>query len=138
VRWTDPDGKEWSLHEACYAGKLEAVRALLAAGADPNASAGDGDSQQWISAAGDRPRPLHCVAIAWEHTYDHVEIVKALRAFGAIVEETVLDDYWIETTLSDAAIEVGIALGIEERALRALRADHGVVDGLYKRTGEIS
>jgi hypothetical protein len=100
-------------------------------GADPNGNAGDDDEWDWISAAGERPRPLHCVAIAWEHKPAHVEIVKLLRAKGAIVDETVLQDYWIETTLTEDAIAVGAALGEDEADLRALQQEHGAVEDRY-------
>jgi ankyrin repeat protein len=131
MRWTDAEGVVWSLHEACYAGRLDAVTALLDAGADPNGNAGDDDHWQWISAAGPHPRPLHCVAIAWEHKPEHAAIVKLLRAKGAVVEDTVLTDYWIETTLTDAAIAVGAALGEDERELRATQQEHGAVIDRY-------
>ena len=75
--------------------------------------------------------PLHCVAIAWTHVPEHVEIIRLLVERGAVIAETVLEDFWIETTLSDAAIEVGHALGIEAEHLRDLRARHGAVEDRY-------
>ena len=132
MRWTDGAGESWSLHEAAYAGRLDAVTALLELGADPNANAGDDDRWEWISAAGEHPRPLHCVAIAWEHRPEHAEIVKLLRARGATVDETVLQDYWIETTLTEHAIAVGAALGEDEADLRALQQKHGAVEDRHE------
>jgi ankyrin repeat protein len=131
MRWTDPTGETWSLHEACYVGRLDAVKALLDLGADPNGNAGVDDRWQWISAGGEHPRPLHCAAIAWEHKPEHAEIVRLLVARGAIVEQSVLQDYWIETTLTDEAIAVAVALGENEADLRALRAEHGAVEDRY-------
>lgn len=128
MEWTDAHGETFSLHGACYVGRLDAVNALLEAGADPNAEAPD--DQGWISAA-PHAKPLHCVAIAWEYTPAHAEIARLLISRGATVEDTVLDDYWIETTLTDEAIAVGVALGIDEADLRALRARHGAVDDRY-------
>ena len=131
MRWTDGAGESWSLHEAAYVGRLDAVKALLELGADPNANAGDDDRWEWISAAGEHPRPLHCVAIAWEHKPEHVEIVKLLVARGAKIEESVLQDYWIETTLTDDAIAVAVALGEDEADLKKLREEHGAVEDRY-------
>jgi len=131
MRWTDADGASWSLHEACYAGKLDAVKALLDMGADPNGNAAEDDAWEWISAAGPHPRPLHCAAIAWEHLPEHAEIVKLLVERGAKIEESVLQDYWIETTLTDNAIAVGVALGEDEADLRGLREKHGAVEDRY-------
>ena len=50
----------------------------FARGADPNGDAAPGDRWEWISAAGSHPRPLHCVAIAWQYTPEHEEIAKLL------------------------------------------------------------
>ena len=118
MRWTSSDGVELSLHEACYEGRLEAVIYLLERGADPNGNASPDDWHQWISAAGAHPRQLHCVAIAWNYKPEHAAIAKQLIARGAIVEDSVLEDYWIETTLTDDAIAVGVALGLDEAQLR--------------------
>lgn len=85
-----------SLHEACYQGDLESVRAHLESGADPNAPA-DRTERQWISAAGPRPHPLHCVALAWRGiTERHLEITRLLLARGAIVDDAVVRDHTAE------------------------------------------
>jgi hypothetical protein len=125
VRWTNSDGVEFSLHEACYEGRLDAVIYLLEHGADPNGDASPDDWHHWVSAAGEHPRPLHCVAIAWNYQPEHAEIAKRLIAHGAVVEDTVLDDYWIETTLTDAAIAVGVALGLDAGQLRGKQQQQG-------------
>ena len=91
--------EDMSLHEACYQGRIDVVKELLASGANPNASS-DPTGREWISCAGSRPRPLNCVAIAWEMTEDHVEIARLLIAHGAVVDETVLEDHTIEMVLS--------------------------------------
>lgn len=85
-----------SLHEACYQGDVESVRAHLEAGADPNAPA-DPAEREWISAAGPCPRPLHCVALAWGGvTERHLEIARLLLERGARVDDTVIRDHTIE------------------------------------------
>jgi hypothetical protein len=117
VKWTDATGRSFTLRDACYVGNVEAVRALLEMGADPSTTAPDEDGNTWISCGGDTPTPLHCVAIAW--------------ARGAVIGETVLEDYWVETTLDDHAIAVGRALGIDGEQLGALRARHGAVEDRY-------
>jgi ankyrin repeat protein len=91
-----------SLHQACYAGQLDVVRALLDAGADPNEPS---DDKAWISAA-TRPRPLNCVAIAWGMTEDHVQIARLLIERGARVDETMITDLTVESMggLNDAAL----------------------------------
>jgi ankyrin repeat protein len=81
-----------NLHEACYAGRLELVRQLLEAGADPNEPSEDA---RWISAAA-RPRPLNCVAIAWAMTSDHVRIARLLIEHGAVVDASTLTDLDVE------------------------------------------
>jgi hypothetical protein len=58
------------------------------------------------------------VAIAWAHVPEHVEIVRLLVERGAVITDTVIRDYWVETTLSEAAIAVGLALGIDNASLR--------------------
>ena len=131
VRWTDDSGVSWSLHEACYTGRLDAVTALLELGADPNANAAAGDHWAWISCGGEHPRPLNCVAIAWAHKPEHVSIVKLLLGRGAVIEDTVIRDYWIETTLTDNAIAVGVALGLDETDLKHKRGQHGAVEDRY-------
>jgi hypothetical protein len=131
VKWTDAAGHSFTLRDACYVGNVEAVRALLEMGADPDMADPDDDGWAWISAAGKTPTPLHCVAIAWTHVPEHVEIIRLLVERGAVIADTVLEDYWIETTLTDAAIEVGRALGIDGEHLRNLRAQHGAVEDRY-------
>jgi ankyrin repeat protein len=86
-----------NLHEACYLGQVDLVRALLGAGADPNEPASLA-GRDWVSSAGRCPKPLNCVAIAWAMTDNHVEIARILIERGAIVDETVLEDHSIETT----------------------------------------
>ena len=84
-----------SLHEACYEGRVDVVTQLLASGADPNEPA-DPTEREWISSAGNRPRPLNCVAIAWTMTENHVEIARLLIEHGAVVDDSVLRDHTIE------------------------------------------
>jgi ankyrin repeat protein len=84
-----------SLHEACYQGRLDVVAQLLANGADLNEPA-DPTARGWISCAGNRPRPLNCVAIAWTMTENHVEIARLLIEHGAVVDDSVLRDHTIE------------------------------------------
>lgn len=83
-----------SLHEACYQGDADAVRALLASGVDANAPAEPG-GHEWISSAG-TPKPLNCVVIAWAMTDGHVEVARLLIEHGAVVDETVLNDHSVE------------------------------------------
>lgn len=85
-----------SLHEACYEGRLSAVRRLLDRGADPNALAEPGGRYAWVTCAGDRPRPLNCVAVAFAMTEDHLKIAELLTARGAVIDETVLRDHSVE------------------------------------------
>jgi len=96
-----------ALHEACYAGDLAAVRALLDRGEEPNAEATSG---RWVSCR-ERPRPLNCVAIAWAMTEDHVRIARLLIERGAVVDETVRRDHGIESAgrEADAAFAALIA-----------------------------
>jgi ankyrin repeat protein len=92
-----------NLHEACYQGRLDVVERLLADGADPNARA-DPSGREWISCAGFTPRPLNCVAIAWTMSLDHVAIARLLVSYGAVVDQTVLDDFALErASLCDPA-----------------------------------
>jgi hypothetical protein len=81
------------------------VLRLLASGADPNAPA-DASERGWISCAGNRPRSINCVAIAWAMTANHVEIAKLLIEYGAVVDDSVLDDHAIEMVMcpSDSAL----------------------------------
>ena len=85
-----------SLHEACYQGRLDIVRMLLATGIDPNCRASENE-RQWISAAGNQPKPLNCVAIAWGMMMDHISIAQLLIEHGAVVDETVIRDHEIES-----------------------------------------
>ena len=85
-----------TLHEACYLGKRDEVARLLASGVSPNEPATLG-ARTWISAAGAQPRPLHCVAMAWSMTDDHVAIAAMLIAHGAVVEASVLEDHNAES-----------------------------------------
>jgi hypothetical protein len=113
MKWTDATGRSFTLRDACYVGNLEAVRALLDMGVDASTTARDDDGYHWVSLGGATPTPLHCVAIAWAHVPAHVEIIRLLVERGAVITETVIRDYWVETTLSDNAVAVGRALGIE-------------------------
>jgi ankyrin repeat protein len=84
-----------NLHEACYQGRIDVVTRLLASGANPNEPA-DPTTREWISSAGNRPRPLNCVAIAWTMTENHVKIARLLIAHGAVVDDSVIRDHSIE------------------------------------------
>src|SRR5207253_1183151 len=86
----------WTLHEAAYQGRSDLVGQLLAAGADPDAPAPEG-GRRWISAAGPRPRPLNCVAIAWALGPGHVAVARLLLEHDAHVDETVLRDFNVES-----------------------------------------
>src|SRR4051794_38597987 len=90
-----------SLHEACYQGRIDVVAQLLANGADPNEPASLG-AREWISCAGNRPRPLNCLAIAWTMTENHVAIAKLLIEHGAVADDSVLQDHTIEMVGSTA------------------------------------
>jgi ankyrin repeat protein len=94
-----------SLHEACYLGRLDVVAQLLANGADPNEPA-DPMERKWISCAGSRPKPLNCVAIAWTMTENHVKIAELLIEYGALVDDSVLDDHTLEMVggITDSAL----------------------------------
>lgn len=83
------------LHEACYGGKVEAVRRLLLSGADPNAPAPTG-GRTWISDEGAAPRPLNCVAVARAIGPEHVEAARLLLAHGGVVTASVLRDLDVE------------------------------------------
>ena len=84
-----------SLHEACYQGRLDVVARLLAEGANPNEPA-DATEREWVSCAGGRPRPLNCVAIAWDMTECHLQIARLLIQYGGIVDDSVIRDHTIE------------------------------------------
>ncbi|MFN0181147.1 MAG: hypothetical protein ACKVZ0_20255 [Gemmatimonadales bacterium] len=84
-----------SLHEACYQGRVDVVAQFLAGGANPNEPA-DPSAREWISCAGNRPMPLNCVAIAWAMTEKHVEIARLLIEYGAVVDDSVLQDHLVE------------------------------------------
>lgn len=90
-----------TLHEACYQGRLDVVATLLANGADPNEPA-DPTEREWISSAGRSPKPLNCVAIAWDMTENHVAIARLLIERGAVVDASVLQDHTIEMVGSTA------------------------------------
>lgn len=94
-----------SLHEACYQGRVEIVAQLLATGADPNEPA-DPTEREWISCAGRSPKPLNCVAIARTMTESHVEVARLLIAYGAAVDDSVLEDHTIEMVGSTADSEL--------------------------------
>jgi hypothetical protein len=68
---------------------------LLASGANPNDPA-DANDREWISCAGNRPRPLNCVAIAWAITDEHLKIAALLIEHGALVDDSVLQDHTVE------------------------------------------
>lgn len=131
MKWTDATGRSLTLRDACYVGNVEAVRTLLEMGVDPDMTLRDDDGFEWVSAGGKTPTPLHCVALAWTHVPEHVENVRLLVERDAVIGDTVLQDYWIETTLSDAAIEVGRALGIDGEHLSNLRTRHPAVADRY-------
>lgn len=90
-----PGDDQLSLHAACYLGRLDRAAQLLANGADPNEPA-DPNERVWVSCAGNRPRPLNCVAIAWAMSDDHVKIAALLIRHGAVVDESVLQDHTVE------------------------------------------
>ena len=94
-----------TLHEACYQGRVDIVAQLLAGGANPNAPA-DSTMREWISCAGSCPKPLNCVAVAWELTERHVEIARLLIDKGAVVDYTVLRDHAIERV--DSAVDAAL------------------------------
>lgn len=96
------------LHAACYFGELDLVRAHLDAGDDPNDPASPA-GEEWISAAGPRPKPLNCVSIAPAMTAAHIDIARLLIRRGAVVDDTVLQDHTAEM--------VG---GAADQALRAV------------------
>ena len=52
------------------------------------------------SRAGNRPKPLNCVAIAWTMTENHVKIARLLIEHGAVVDDSVLQDHTVEMLLS--------------------------------------
>lgn len=101
-----------SLHEACYQGRVDIVAQLLAGGANPNAPA-DESERSWISCAGNRPRPLNCVAIAWALTENHVKIAKLLLEHGAVLDDSVLQDHNVEMVggLQDQALQQVLTAG---------------------------
>jgi len=90
-------GRSNSLHEACFQGRLEDVKAFLDGGVDPNEPASESDG--WVSSAGARPRPLNCVAVAWVVSPEHLEIARLLLERGAVVDWTVVEDLSIEMTM---------------------------------------
>ena len=102
------------LHEACYVGDVARVRVLLSEGADANAPAAAG-GRTWVSSAGDRPRPLNCVALAWCLGDAHVEIAQLLIAHGALVDATVLSDHGAEMVGSRA--DMALAAVLRDAAL---------------------
>lgn len=89
-------GDGMSLHEACYQGRVDVVAQLLASGADPNGPAMVSE-REWVSSAGNRPRPLNCVAIAWAMTDHHLSIARLLIEHGAVVDDSVLHDHDVES-----------------------------------------
>ena len=96
-----------SLHEACYQGRIDIVAQLLAGGADPNEPA-DPNEREWISCAGNRPRPLNCVAIAWTMTENHVKIASLLIEHGAVVTDSVISDHVIEMADPDGPNDIAL------------------------------
>ena len=52
MKWTDATGHSFTLRDACYVGNVEAVRALLEMGADPDMT--DPDDDQVCRLAADR------------------------------------------------------------------------------------
>lgn len=111
-----------NLHDACYEGRIDVVAKLLAGGADPNEPAAP-SGREWISCAGQHPKPLNCVAIAWTMTEHHIEIARLLIKHGAVVDGTVLDDFTCERASIDGAADVAFA-----RLLEAERPD------MFRRT----
>lgn len=103
---------EMSLHRACYRGLLDVVARLLASGADPDAPANPSEPE-WISCAGQTPKPLNCVAIAWTMTEAHVEIARMLISHGAVVDTTVRDDFAIERASLEDPADVAFARLLE-------------------------
>ena len=99
TRRTPIADSEMSLHQACYGGRLERVRTLLATGADPNRQADTGEP--WVYRADRRPRPLNCVAIAHVMTDAHVAIARLLVEHRAVVDATVLGDHAAECVGSE-------------------------------------
>lgn len=106
-----------SLHEACYQGRIDVVIQLLASGANPNEPA-DASEREWISCAGNRPKPLNCVAIAWTMTENHVKIARLLIEHGAVVDDSVLQDHNAE--MLDAPIDFALR-GVLEAARNITR-----------------
>jgi len=98
-----------SLHRAVYAGDLKRVRELIAAGADVNGRAKEGEG--WITALGERPRPLNCCTIAWTLTEDHLEIARLLLESGAVVDNSIRSDWLAEATPAEIWGRLYVLLG---------------------------
>ena len=98
-----------SLHRAVYAGDLKRVQQLVAGGADVSAQAQTGEG--WITAMGERPRPLNCCAIAWTLTEEHLAIARLLIDRGAIVDDSVFHDYNAESTDAEIWRRLYVLLG---------------------------
>ena len=98
-----------SLHRAVYDGDLERVRELLDGGADVSALAQEGEG--WITAMGACPRPLNCCAIAWTLTEEHLEIARLLIDRGAVVDDSVYQDFLAESTGAKIWSRLHVLLG---------------------------
>ena len=98
-----------SLHRAVYNGELQRVRELVDSGVDVNARAQPGEG--WITTLGERPRPLNCCAIAWTLTEDHLKIARLLLDRGAVVDDSVRNDWLIEATLAEIWGRLYVLLG---------------------------
>ena len=84
------------LHEAAWAGRPAEVKALLAAGLDPNGECQGGD-ERWASVV-PHPTPLHCALMPLRYTPRQVQVVKLLLRAGADVHRSHLQDFLVEAT----------------------------------------
>ncbi len=90
------------LGEAGTLGRVDVVRRLLAAGADPNAPEPDGVS------------PLQRTLAAWVTTDLHLEVVSALLDAGLVVHRSSLGALLAETTGSE--VDLALAQLLTRRA----------------------
>jgi len=83
------------LGEAGYLGRVDVVRGMLAAGADPNAPEPDG------------VKPIRRIVSAWVTTDLHIEVVQALVDAGLVVPSSERSGLFLEVVGTDIDAAIG-------------------------------
>jgi hypothetical protein len=99
--------EQWDLFRAAHEGRIDMVRNLISAGAKVNAKAARPHS--WISAA-EEPTALNCALLAWRYDSNQVDVIEALLAAGAIVDESHLADFAAESLGDDVSARIHVLL----------------------------